>query len=135
MLREVGVNVTITPVDRATYFERMNAGNFELANFLGSTSWSVDFWLGQLYRSNSARNWWGYSSAEFDDLALKISTELDLEQRREYVYQAQRLLAEDLPTMPVGQGPQVFPSKKTLRGFGEHWSFGIPSLEHSWFEV
>ena len=45
------------------------------------------------------------------------------------------MLYADLPTIPVGQGPQVMPISKKLSGYGEHWSYGMPALEKSWFNA
>lgn len=135
LLQELGINLSITPVDRATYFARLRDGDFELISLLGSTSWSLDFWLSQFYRSDGGRNYFNYASAEYDALADRISAEVDTETRVGLSLDAQRMLYEDLPTIPVGQGPQVMPISKNLIGYGEHWSYGMPALEKSWFKA
>ena len=134
-LRELDINLSITPVDRATYFARLRDGDFDLISLLGSTSWSLDFWLSQFYRSDGGRNYFGYASAEYDALADRISAEIDTETRVGLSLEAQGMLFEDLPTIPVGQGPQVMPISKKLSGYGEHWSYGMPALEKSWFNA
>ena len=134
-LRELDINLSITPVDRATYFARLRDGDFELISLLGSTSWSLDFWLSQFYRSNGGRNYFNYASAEYDALADRISGEIDTETRVGLSLEAQTMLYADLPTIPVGQGPQVMPISKKLSGYGEHWSYGMPALEKSWFNA
>ncbi len=135
LLQELGINLSITPVDRATYFARLRDGDFEMISLLGSTSWSLDFWLSQFYRSDGGRNYFNYASAEYDALADRISAEVDTETRVGLSLDAQRMLYDDLPTIPVGQGPQVMPISKNLIGYGEHWSYGMPALEKSWFNA
>ncbi len=135
LLQELGINLSITPVDRATYFARLRDGDFDLISLLGSTSWSLDFWLSQFYRSDGGRNYFNYASADYDALADRISAEVDTETRVGLSLDAQRMLYEDLPTIPVGQGPQVMPISKNLIGYGEHWSYGMPALEKSWFKA
>ena len=134
-LRELGINVSITPADRATYFARLRDGDFEFISLLGSTSWSLDFWLSQFYRSDGGRNYFNYASSDYDALADRISTEVDTEARVALSLEAQTMLYADLPTIPVGQGPQVMPISKKLSGYGEHWSYGMPALEKSWFNA
>lgn len=135
LLQELGINISITPADRATYFARLRDGDFDLISLLGSTSWSLDFWLSQFYRSDGGRNYFNYASPEYDALADRISTELDVEARVGLSLEAQTMLFADLPTIPIGQGPQVMPISKKLSGYGEHWSYGMPALEKSWFNA
>jgi oligopeptide transport system substrate-binding protein len=53
------------------------------------------------YRSDSVNNDSGYSNAKFDDLLNRAATETDANRRRELLEQAERLMLNESPILPL----------------------------------
>lgn len=70
------------------------------------TGWQADYpglfnFLGPLYATNAGSNDGDYSNPKFDALLAKGSTETDLAAANEYFQQAQEILLQDLPAIPL----------------------------------
>ena len=55
----------------------------------------------QLFRSDNAQNDAGWANADYDRLLDKAAVELDMQQRAEYMQQAEQILLDEAPLMPV----------------------------------
>ncbi len=69
------------------------------------SSWSGDYddahTFLSVFQSDNAANDPGYSSREFDDLMMRASKQVDPDLRRAYLEEAERLLLEDHPVIPI----------------------------------
>lgn len=102
-LAKLGITATIDAADRSRYTPEAQAGNFDIyttatALDLGALS------LAQWYQTGAARNYFGYSSPEVDDLIEKISVTLDEAQTASLTNELDRALLADgivVPLFPI----------------------------------
>ena len=99
-LREIGVELTVQPVQGAQIFAAMTFGNYDMAVVLyGNLSGDPNY-MRTLYSSktqkffHSAR---GYVNAELDELAERQRLTFDQAARRQLVARMQHIVAHDLP--------------------------------------
>ncbi|MDM4720701.1 ABC transporter substrate-binding protein [Micromonospora sp. WMMA1363] len=69
---------------------------------------SMENYLGPLYSSNGSSNYYGYSNREFDKLVAEGSAAPTEEEAIKKYQQAEDLLAEDLPVIPLRFGQNNF---------------------------
>lgn len=102
MLSEhLGVDVTLENQEWNVFAEAQQ--NLELqfsrSSFLNDYNDPVNFL--ESFITDSYMNRTGFSSEEYDDLIKKGQTELDEEKRWEYLYEAEKLLAEEMIAIPI----------------------------------
>ena len=105
-LREVGIDVRPQILDKATADDSAGKGNYTMALIgYGGMTGDPDQNLRSRYaaspKSTSFTRAIGYSNAEVTDLADRQLTTLDPAQRRTLVQQIQRVVAEDVPIIPL----------------------------------
>ncbi len=105
-LREVGIDVRIQILDKAAADESSGKGNYTMALIgYGGMSGDPDQNLRSRYaasaKSTSFTRAIGYSNPAVTDLANRQLTALNPEQRKPLVQEIQRLVAEDLPIIPL----------------------------------
>jgi peptide/nickel transport system substrate-binding protein len=120
-LKELGIELVIEPVEWGTYLERSAMGEHELllGGWFPGTNDS-DIVLYPLYHSNakgSAGNRSFYSNPEYDKLVAMGRQETDVEKRAELYREAQVILEEDLPIIPILRKNEVIGMRKNISGF------------------
>jgi peptide/nickel transport system substrate-binding protein len=118
--RRIGLKVRHEIQDSAQYFKDLRAGNFEL---------STDFQCGyvvdpdlDLYkfqsRGRSEANYSRYTDPVLDDLYVRQSRSVDLEQRRRYIRAFEkRLLVEEAHYIYTLQWHRIVPHSSRVRGW------------------
>ncbi|MFC7644335.1 ABC transporter substrate-binding protein [Streptosporangium lutulentum] len=124
MLKEIGVKINIEPVPEDKFFDDYAiAGNFDLQPF----SWlGTPFPLGalpQIYKSptspdNFGSNFPRIGSPELDKLIEQAGGEMDPAKAVELGNQADKLIWDEVHTIPLYQRPDIFATKKTLANYG-----------------
>ena len=101
--RQIDVNVQI--LDRAAADDNAGKGNYTMTLVgYGGIAGDPDGLRGRYApprNSTSFSRAIGYTNAEFTDAAGKQLTALNQNQRKELVHQMQRIVAEDLPILPL----------------------------------
>ncbi|MFA5527722.1 MAG: ABC transporter substrate-binding protein [Peptostreptococcales bacterium] len=109
-LRKIGVDVTNEPTDFAVLIDKIYG---EEANYDAYTiGWSgrlerldPDMFIHSINHSDNAgpggNNTNRYRNSEFDAIADAQRQEMDIDKRRELVFEAQRILAEDVPQITL----------------------------------
>ncbi|WP_087973617.1 peptide ABC transporter substrate-binding protein [Oceanobacillus rekensis] len=102
MLSEnLGIDVTLENQEWNVFSEAQQ--NLELqfsrSSFINDYSDPVNFL--ESFITDSYMNRTGWSNAEYDELIEKGKSETDEEKRYEYLYEAERLLAEEMIVMPI----------------------------------
>jgi peptide/nickel transport system substrate-binding protein len=105
-LRDVGIDVRVQILDKAAADESAGKGNYTMALIgYGGMSGDPDQNLRSRYaaspKSTSFTRAIGYNNPTVTDLANRQLTTLDRAQRKSLVQQIQRLVAEDLPIIPL----------------------------------
>jgi len=105
-LHDVGIDVKITILDKAVADDNAGKGNYTMALIgYGGMTGDPDQNLRSRYaaspKSTSFTRAIGYSNPEVTELANKQLVTLDPAQRKSLVQQIQRLVAEDVPIIPL----------------------------------
>ncbi len=113
MLRDIGIEIDVRPSEAATLISDLNRGRFEitLLQVPEVIEPHVLSWFFDSSRipgpENEGANRWRYQSEELDRLFELGRTEVDREQRQIAYEQVQRILARDIPVLPLWQPDTV----------------------------
>jgi peptide/nickel transport system substrate-binding protein len=106
-LKEVGINVKLVTFDWTVYLEKTGRGEHPMC-LLGWTgdNGDPDNFLNALLSSSAATeedalNVAYYKNPEVDDLLLQAQQSVNPDERRDLYYQAQEILVEDAPWVPI----------------------------------
>lgn len=96
------VNVTVTQIETQIHYENMRAGGYEV----GDGGWIADFndpynflYLGET--QSIPMNYSRYSNPEYDALIAAANRELDMEVRASMLADAEQMLIDDMPIIPI----------------------------------
>ena len=101
--QELEVEVEIQQVEWATYLQDLNANKFQA---FGGSGWQADYpdpqdFLDILFHTDSKQNHTSYSNPELDAILEQARTEPDVERRVELYHQAEDLIVQDAPMLPL----------------------------------
>ncbi len=101
--QELGVEVEIQQVEWATYLQDLNQNKFQA---YGGSGWQADYpdpqdFLDILFHTDSALNHGNYSNPELDAILEQARTEPDIERRVELYHEAENLIVQDAPLLPL----------------------------------
>jgi peptide/nickel transport system substrate-binding protein len=127
MLGEVGLKVTISVSDQATFLRRRQ-GQPQDAGSLSIGRWScacqdADGVIQPLF--HSASTWAKYSNPVYDEAVIKARQTLDPAQRLSWYRKALEIIKEDLPGIGLYQDVAIYGARKGLR-----WK---PTADESFF--
>ena len=99
--QNLNIDLEITTEDWAVYYESVQAGDYDIA----AMGWGADFLnpisFMPLFETGSTQNYTGYSNPEYDALVEQAKTEPDAKKAMELMQQAEALMMEDYPFIPV----------------------------------
>ena len=101
--QELEVEVEIQQVEWATYLQDLNANKFQA---FGGSGWQADYpdpqdFLDILFHTDSKQNHTSYSNPDLDAILEQARTEPDVERRVELYHQAEDLIVQDAPLLPL----------------------------------
>lgn len=102
MLRKnLGINVKLSNQEWKVFLDTMQNKDFEMCR----KGWVADYTdpstFLKLFRTNGENNDTGYASPEVDKLLKQASSELDEAKRTEMYHQAEAIIMEDMPVIPL----------------------------------
>ncbi|WP_028545387.1 peptide ABC transporter substrate-binding protein [Paenibacillus taiwanensis] len=101
LLENLGVEVKLENQEWKTYIDTFKQKNFQIARM----GWEGNYLdpLGVLghYTSSNSNNFTNWSNKTYDDLIEKATYELDANKRVALTQQAEKVLMEDLPIIPI----------------------------------
>lgn len=119
-LQRVGIELEVRSYEWATFFSDVRNGNFHLYSLAWVGIQDPDI-LYQIFHSASVPprgdNRGGYSNPAIDRLLERGRTTMDRAERRAIYREAQSILADDLPYLPLWWWKNVIVKKPGLRGF------------------
>ncbi|MGD7788450.1 ABC transporter family substrate-binding protein [Propionibacteriaceae bacterium Y1700] len=129
-LKAVGIGVDIVSVPSEKFSDTLTSHAFEMIAFswLGTPYPMAN--INQIYGTGSDSNFAQLELPEVDTLAKEIGTEPDNQVRIDKTNQVDKILWEQVHTLPLYQRPQNTGVKKNLANFG---SFGMASRD--WTKV
>ncbi len=95
-LRQVGIDATLEQFDQATWFNRMQAHDFDISCYFTRYGPDPDAYR-EHFGTGGSRNFMGYSNAEFDSIGARANTITDPAQRAPVYQQMQAMLVHDVP--------------------------------------
>ncbi|MBN9494648.1 hypothetical protein J0H33_15085 [bacterium] len=96
-LEAVGFKVTLDTSDYTSFKSKETNKRFQVDTLSPAFATDPDSLLSGAFSSSGARNYFSYSSKEFDDYIAKERAESDPEKRKQIILEAQELLLKDLP--------------------------------------
>jgi peptide/nickel transport system substrate-binding protein len=119
-LQRVGVELEIRTYEWGTFFGDIKAGNFHLYSLAWVGIEDPDIYY-QIFHSASVPpngdNRGHYSNPQMDQLLEEGRTAVDITERKRIYAEIQRLLAEDLPYIPLWWWKNVVVKTPSLQGF------------------
>mgnify|MGYP001098675777 CR=1 FL=1 len=97
----LGVETSIVNQEWKVYLDTRNQFNTQAyrAGWIGDYNDAYTF--AEIAHSASELNNFGYADPEYDRLLALASAETDLDKRAEYLQQAERVLLDDMPLIPI----------------------------------
>ncbi len=123
-LRTVGIEVEVRSFEFATFFSDVKKGNYQIATMQSPEITEPDFhhWFFHSSRWPTAKdpdgsNRWRYKNPEVDRLVDAGRTELDPAKRKQIYGEAQRIVADELPIIPLWHEDNVALTNVDLKGY------------------
>jgi ABC-type transport system substrate-binding protein len=103
MLKEaLNIETKLRTVQISAWFDEAQAGNFDLAiSAIVSTLMDPSDYFNAWYLTNGPQNYSKWSNQEFDAVARQIDRETDEAKRKALVRQAEHIMEQDPPLLPV----------------------------------
>ncbi len=115
--RELGVRISIALLEQKVMIQNQTTLNFSL----GSNGWVADFadpvsFL-DLFVTGGGNNWTGWGDARYDGLIAEAARTIDPERRAELFQQAEAILLEQAPVIPLVFGARNYLIDPAVRGW------------------
>ena len=113
----LGVNITLEPLDTNTLNSRLASGNFEMAGPLG---WTADYpdpadWF-SIFLTTNSNNYSLYQNGRYDSLVSVAATDVEAGRRSQEYLQAQKQLVNDAPVTFLAQNVTWFLAQQYVHG-------------------
>jgi oligopeptide transport system substrate-binding protein len=116
---ELGIQIEILNKEWRVLIADMDNGHFDV--FL--LAWIGDFLdpstFLKIMRTGDGNNRTGYSNPQFDALLLEADQQFSLEERYAILAQAEKLLLEDMPILPVNWSRNMYLLHPMVQGWGD----------------
>ena len=136
-LARVGIELEIRTYEWGTFYSDIKKGNFHLYSLAWVGIMDPDIYY-QLFHSDSVPpngdNRGGYSNAELDRLLEQGRTTTDIAGRKAVYARVQRILAEDLPYIPLWWSKNVTVQNPDVKGFVPYPDGDLISLKKVFFQ-
>jgi len=125
---KIGVNVELTNQEWKVFLNTRQEGGYEIARH----GWSADYvdpmTFLDLWVTGGGNNDTGYSNSEYDALVKAAKVEADLDKRWEMMKQAEDIIMEDMPIIPLYYYTKVKGAKPEVKGVR------VSTLGHVFFD-
>jgi oligopeptide transport system substrate-binding protein len=126
----LGVKIEIEQEDFGLFLRDLDDGNFDMF----SLGWIADYpdpqnFLDIKFHSDSSNNETAYSNPDVDELLERARTEADETARLELYRQAEELIVDDAPWVPLYHGTNSYLVKPDVQGY-ELPAFVLPHLRY-----
>lgn len=115
-LAEIGINVTLNPMEEATHKENCVNGNQELYLWRWNEDSKVDFVYRDLFYSGESANYHHYADPKADELIDIVATEKDQDVRAKASTELQEYLVNACPQVPLYIANLVIAYNNNLQG-------------------
>jgi peptide/nickel transport system substrate-binding protein len=123
-LAEVGIEIDLKPFEFATFFADVKKGRYQLASMQTAEITEPDFYFTYFHSSwiptaenPDGYNRWRYINPEVDRLTMLARRELDRAKRVVLYDQIQRIVADDVPVVPLFHEDNVVLINQDVEGY------------------
>ncbi len=141
-LNDVGIDVRLDSVDRATALKRIYSDydyDIAISNFtapIEPVPTVTQFYTSDgIVKGAAFRNATGYSSAEMDQLVAQITVETDEEKRKGLIHQFARIASTDVPIVPLVEMQSFTLAASNVRNVTTDANVQGTSLNDIWLAV
>ena len=131
--RELGVRITLEPSEQKTWLQYMQSHNYAIA----FSAWIADFadpaTFFEVHVTNGGNNWTGWSNPAYDRLMADASRTQDPDRRFEMFQQAEALLLEEAPIVPIYFDAQTYLIHSAVKNW-EPAPLGLHRYQCVWLE-
>jgi len=121
MLRDIGIRMKAMPTSEEVLYDNLDLEHTYEVYEMSRGFWAYPVDIHDRFHSEEIRdyglNYAGYSNPEFDALIDEAFKEMDFEKRTKLLWDAQRLLAEDPPYIPLFTSDDVHALRKEWTGY------------------
>jgi ABC-type transport system substrate-binding protein len=126
----LGIEVEVQRSDQGAFFDDLDRGRFQMF----SIGWIMDYpdpedIIDLLFYSASRQNNTGYSNPEVDRLVVEARTELDVTRRLQLYQQAESIILDEAPWVPLFYGQEHYVVKPHIKGLDPTYTV-IPKLRY-----
>ncbi|MGG7058604.1 peptide ABC transporter substrate-binding protein [Clostridium nigeriense] len=125
---KIGVNVELTNQEWKVFLNTRQEGGYEIARHGWSGDYVDPMTFLDLWVTGGGNNDAGYSNSEYDALVKAAKVEADLDKRWEMMKQAEDILMEDMPIIPLYYYTKVKGAKPEVKGVR------VSTLGHVFFD-
>lgn len=102
--KKIGVNLTISPLDPATFTARRFAQSIPMQLTTAAlVANEGEYLLGVVFTKGAAFNYGQYTNPQIESILVQLQGLLDMNKRKALFVQAQQVLASDVPSLLIGQ--------------------------------
>jgi peptide/nickel transport system substrate-binding protein len=130
--KAVGINASWDEFDQATWWQKMNEGDFEVSVYFTRYGPDPDAYR-EHFSTGGARNFHGYSNPELDEIVDAARRTSDIEERKELYGQVQEMIVRDIPYINMFSEVKFSLQKPGWEGFPVQESGYDKSM--GWFSV
>ena len=117
-LREIGVQVDLIGMESQVAYAALRSRDFEM----GDAGWVADFndpinFLELNRSSTGAQNYGDYKNPAYDALLAKADLEPDVNRRADLLRQAEQMVLDDVPVVPMFFSPSTYLVHPDITGF------------------
>ena len=115
-LAEIGINVELTNQEWAVFLNTRQQGGYEIARqgWIGDYSDPMTFL--DIFVTGGGNNDSGYSNSDYDKLISEAKVESDTAKRKELLREAEDILMEDMPILPIYYYTTVMGWNENVKG-------------------
>ena len=113
---EIGVNVELTNQEWAVFLNTRQQGDYEIARHGWSGDYIDPMTFLDLWTTNGGNNDAGFSNAEYDELIAAAKVETDSAKRLEMLRQAEDILMDEMPILPIYYYTTVTAANENVKG-------------------
>jgi len=126
MLKEIGIDLNIVTVPVSRFGPTLTGHEFEIIAFSWVGTPYPFSGIKQLYGTGSRSNFAQLSLPDVDELAEQIASETNPEKRIALANKADKIIWENVHTLPLYQRPELIAVRRDLANYG---AFGLSSVK------
>jgi peptide/nickel transport system substrate-binding protein len=133
-LKQIGIESEIDPQENATYLENFFGGNFDIAVMGASGFVDPDEFLRSMLATGESTNASAYSNPKYDDLLDQALATQDRGERAAIYQQAQQIMIDDLPIIPLYISNTYEGLRADVEGFEHSLSGRLGGIRETWLD-